>query len=73
MLITLITKAIKKRKAGKDDPEAVSSEPPCAHGVSVPTPCDECKATNRAARVYRARLIAGLVLPFALQALDTTL
>lgn len=36
-------------------------------------PCVLCKEEKRAARVYRWKLIAGLFLPFSVQALDTTI
>lgn len=38
-----------------------------------PGPCIECKAEKRAARSYRTRIILGLLLPYALQALDVTM
>ncbi|KAK7752343.1 hypothetical protein SLS62_005679 [Diatrype stigma] len=38
-----------------------------------PGPCLECKAEKRAARSYRTRIILGLLLPYALQALDVTI
>lgn len=36
-------------------------------------PCDVCKAEKLAARKYRWKLIAGLFLPFSVQALDATI
>jgi hypothetical protein len=36
-------------------------------------PCQQCKQEKRAARTYRWKLIAGLFLPFTVQALDTTI
>ena len=36
-------------------------------------PCQQCKQEKRAARIYRWKLIAGLFLPFTVQALDTTI
>lgn len=41
--------------------------------VEVPGPCEACKAENHNALVYRWKLIAGLLMPFALQALDVTM
>lgn len=38
-----------------------------------PGPCAQCKAESRRALVYRLKLIAGLLMPFALQALDVTI
>jgi hypothetical protein len=35
--------------------------------------CKSCKLEKKAARVYRWKLIAGLLFPFALQALDVTM
>lgn len=36
-------------------------------------PCEVCKAENHKALIYRLKLIAGLLMPFALQALDVTM
>lgn len=36
-------------------------------------PCEVCKAESHKALVYRLKLIAGLLMPFALQALDVTM
>lgn len=36
-------------------------------------PCGQCKAEGRRALTYRLKLIAGLLMPFALQALDVTI
>lgn len=38
-----------------------------------PRPCEQCKAESHRALVYRLKLIAGLLMPFALQALDVTM
>jgi MFS family permease len=35
--------------------------------------CNSCKFEKRAARNYRRKVVLGLILPFALQALDTTI
>lgn len=35
--------------------------------------CLECKAASKAALNYRLKLICGLLMPFALQALDVTM
>lgn len=35
--------------------------------------CEQCKAESHRALVYRLKLIAGLLMPFALQALDVTM
>ncbi|KAK7744101.1 hypothetical protein SLS53_003622 [Cytospora paraplurivora] len=61
-------------------------KPPCVHqrqaiqdGTStglletVPGPCEQCKAESHRALIYRLKLIAGLLMPFALQALDVTI
>lgn len=60
-------------------------KPPCAHQrqavqngetteTSVaPGPCQQCKEEDHRALVYRLKLIAGLLMPFALQALDVTM
>ncbi|KXJ96882.1 major facilitator superfamily domain-containing protein [Microdochium bolleyi] len=48
------------------------SGPPCGHHVD-PEPCPSCRAEKRAARIYRTKVICCLILPYALQALDTTL
>lgn len=65
-----------------------SSKPPCIHqqealqqqadaGDNVATParqkCQVCKDEKRAARIYRWKIIGGLLFPFALQALDVTM
>lgn len=61
------------------------SKPPCVHKRQVVQdgefagaaeahgPCDECKAEGHRALIYRLKLIAGLLMPFALQALDVTM
>lgn len=36
-------------------------------------PCTRCKVEERAANVYRWKLIVGLFFPFSVQALDTTM
>ncbi|PSR97228.1 major facilitator superfamily domain-containing protein [Coniella lustricola] len=36
-------------------------------------PCEQCKAESHRALIYRLKLIAGLLMPFALQALDVTI
>lgn len=62
-----------------------TSKPLCAHQrqairdgtpaepAETPGPCEQCKADGRRALVYRLKLIAGLLMPFALQALDVTI
>jgi hypothetical protein len=35
--------------------------------------CVECKADEHRALIYRLKLIGGLLMPFALQALDVTM
>lgn len=64
---------------GRSDVGDAQGEQPnqCAHGhcttVDEKGNCVACKTEKRAARVYRWKVILGLVLPFALQALDTTI
>lgn len=41
--------------------------------LESPGPCGQCKAESHRALVYRLKLIAGLLMPFALQALDVTI
>lgn len=61
-------------------------KPPCVHqrqaiqdststGLleAAPGPCEQCRAESRRALIYRLKLIAGLLMPFALQALDVTI
>ncbi|KUI70654.1 putative MFS-type transporter YusP [Cytospora mali] len=48
--------------------DGISTDP-----VEPPGPCEECKAESRRALIYRLKLIAGLLMPFALQALDVTI
>jgi hypothetical protein len=36
-------------------------------------PCPICKEENRRLRIYRCKIVAGLCLPFIVQALDTTI
>lgn len=61
-------------------------KPPCVHqrqaiqnGESAKgsgeeaSPCEQCKAESHRALIYRLKLIAGLLMPFALQALDVTM
>lgn len=64
-----------------------SSKPkhPCAHQRQAiqngdlteapenPRSCEQCKSESHKALVYRLKLIAGLLMPFALQALDVTM
>lgn len=38
-----------------------------------PGPCEVCKAESHRAMIYRLKLIGGLLMPFALQALDVTM
>lgn len=41
--------------------------------VERPGPCEACKTESHKALIYRLKLIAGLLMPFALQALDVTM
>ncbi|KAI9158391.1 Efflux pump FUS6 [Paramyrothecium foliicola] len=70
MIITLIKRYCKPRfKTAKGtDPTS------CAHhGQPSCDPCTSCKAEKRSATKYRWTIVLGLVLPFALQALDATI
>lgn len=61
------------------------SKPLCAHqrlaqsngqttdAAEAQGPCEVCKAESHKALIYRLKLIAGLLMPFALQALDVTM
>ncbi|KAF5663118.1 multidrug transporter [Fusarium heterosporum] len=51
-------------------------QPQCRHLNTYETPagkCSSCVAENKAARVYRWKIILGLMAPFTLQALDSTI
>ncbi|ROV94334.1 hypothetical protein VMCG_08659 [Cytospora schulzeri] len=50
--------------------DGASTEPLESSG---PEPCIQCKTESRRALNYRLKLIAGLLMPFALQALDVTI
>ncbi|EMR71915.1 putative mfs multidrug transporter protein [Eutypa lata UCREL1] len=69
----------KKEEAKNDEKKP---PPPCSHRTIAAAPdetyepagpCLECKAEKQAARNYRTRIILGLILPYALQALDVTI
>jgi hypothetical protein len=51
--------------------ELAADKPQVATGEMGP--CQQCKQEKRTARIYRWKLIAGLFLPFTVQALDTTI
>lgn len=54
------------QRLAKPDGQATDS-------VEIPGPCEACKAESHKALIYRLKLIAGLLMPFALQALDVTM
>lgn len=49
------------------------SDGPATDATESQGPCEVCKAESRKALIYRLKLIAGLLMPFALQALDVTM
>lgn len=59
------------------DPQGEEGPNHCAHGhtsgVDQKGKCVACKAEKHSARVYRWKLILGLLLPFAAQSLDATI
>lgn len=88
MIITYLINASKKAFSSDQSKkeEAKNDEkkppPPCSHRTIAAAPdetyepagpCLECKAEKRAASNYRTRIILGLILPYALQALDVTM
>ncbi|UPK99111.1 hypothetical protein LCI18_010046 [Fusarium solani-melongenae] len=57
-------------------PETTNKQPQCIHrDGSEPSnePCPTCATDEKAATKYRWKIILGLVAPFALQALDSTI
>ncbi|KAJ3471201.1 hypothetical protein MRS44_001300 [Fusarium solani] len=57
-------------------PQTTNKQPQCIHrDGSEPSnePCPTCAADEKAATKYRWKIILGLVAPFALQALDSTI
>jgi MFS family permease len=70
----MIITAIKRYRNSKKEKSATTTFEACAHREEPSTdPCSSCKAEKRAATIYRWKLILGLVLPFSLQAFDTTI
>lgn len=68
------TEASQDQSSPKVHPEKVTEE----LVSSIPTdqtnsPCTVCREEKRAARAYAWKLVAGLFLPFSLQALDATI
>ena len=59
---------------GGDERKSKTTPKSCEHR-SAPSfePCDSCAAEATRARKYRWKIILGLVFPFALQALDSTM
>ncbi|KAI1497026.1 major facilitator superfamily domain-containing protein [Biscogniauxia marginata] len=88
MLSTLWNRIIKKREGQKSNKkleppcahepnETTQDESNGYLAVDEPDgrqqPCPQCKAEKKALRTYRWKLILGLLLPYALQALDVTI
>ncbi|KAJ4271617.1 hypothetical protein NW762_000322 [Fusarium torreyae] len=56
--------------------DAPKQQPQCRHMAAYESssgPCATCVSEKKAARVYRWKIIFGLMAPFALQALDSTI
>lgn len=69
MIITLIRRALAAKKQNDTPTPTV-----CSHRDDPSIePCMSCKAEKRAATKYRWKLVLGLILPFALQAFDSTM
>jgi hypothetical protein len=72
MIITWLYNKAKSRNAGQG-----KTPPPPRACVHQPEPstaiCLECKAQKSIVRKYRWKIILGLVFPYALQALDSTM
>ncbi|KAM0564565.1 hypothetical protein ACHAPJ_000779 [Fusarium lateritium] len=88
-MISLVRKAIKSNQQRKKaelsptpielqdtSPGAPKQQPQCRHMAAYESsagPCATCISEKKAARVYRWKIIFGLMAPFALQALDSTI
>ncbi|KAL2675062.1 hypothetical protein Neosp_011242 [[Neocosmospora] mangrovei] len=88
-MISLVKKAIRSQRnkapttppapameLQETQPETTNKQPQCIHrDGSEPSnePCSTCVADEKAATKYRWKIILGLVAPFALQALDSTI
>ncbi|RFU32690.1 hypothetical protein B7463_g3645, partial [Scytalidium lignicola] len=59
--------------SNQDRDEAIGAGKPSPDTNITPGKCPLCRADQLAARQYRVKLIFGLVFPFILQALDTTI
>lgn len=54
-------------------PEVTHSKPAGVHGINIDCgKCDACRKAKSERRWYRAKLMAGLLLPFTLASLDLT-
>lgn len=69
MLITRIIKTI-RGLLGQEKPEKPVA---CGHGPEPTANCPECGAERRRATKYRWTVFSGLLLPCAIQSLDTTM
>lgn len=64
------------QETGSDATKQAPQRPQCRHMEayeSWPGKCVACASEKKAARIYRWKVILGLVAPFALQALDSTM
>lgn len=69
MLVSWVIKSI-RGLLGKEKPEEPTV---CGHGPEPTVDCPECGAERRRATKYRWTIFAGLLLPCAIQSLDTTM
>ncbi|KAF5605930.1 multidrug transporter [Fusarium pseudoanthophilum] len=64
------------QETGSDATKQAPQQPQCRHMEayeSSSVKCVACASEKKAARIYRWKIILGLVAPFALQALDSTI
>lgn len=64
------------QETGSDATKQAPQQPQCRHMEAYESSsgkCVACTSEKKAARIYRWKIILGLVAPFALQALDSTM